>query len=302
MLDEKYITQGYRYFLGRDPEPNHGWKFRDFAHLCAALHQSAEFKAKPRSKKNSLTWPLNQVFVLPQYKMIYCPIGKNACTFLKRQFARLSGHEHLDFLLNDIHFLASLTNAGLELSDMPEQDVEDLLADPELMSVALLRDPAERLLSAYLEKLVYNRMAVGNQAHTHRVTAAAQGTGKPDFERGISFRQFADAVVASDPNTTDTHWRPQSKYLAGINYTHLYKFDQLETLLQDLEAHSGKTLPRKPVNVTQREKGSFEKDAADWLPAQISDGPCPSNSSFLNEDLMEKIRLYYAEDYALLDR
>ena len=302
MLSAEEIREGYNFFLGRDPEPTHGWTFANHDEMHRALIGSPEYKTKARSRKNGLGWPLNQVFVIPQLSLIYCPIGKNACTTLKQHMARLARHPDLEMLLRDIHLLTDHCNTGLQLSDLPRDEVDHILADPNLMSVAVLRDPAERMLSAYLEKCVYGRLSVPNQAHTVQVMRRAQGVDQPDFKTGISFRKFVSTVIAENPRTTDPHWRKQSLYLEGVTYSDLVTISGLEALLKRLENRAGLSLPRKAENRAPRPSSKDNPRAPDLTADILAEMPRPASSSFFDAQITGWIREYYAEDYALMAR
>ena len=180
------------------------------ARMQAAMLLPA-YKNAPRAWKTGLNWPLNQIFANPAYKLIYCPIGKNACTFLKRQMAQLSNHPELDILLGDIHLLTGHVNTGLLLGDYLGDEAHRLMHDPEAFRFAVLRDPMQRLLSAYVEKYVYTRNAPGNIGHARTLLPRVQdarGQTPPDYDQGISFGEFVDAVVDTPPLGLDAHWHP----------------------------------------------------------------------------------------------
>ena len=305
-VSEQEFQDAFRFFLGRRPGMEPLPRFENVSEMQRSLLRSAEFRASPRARKTALGWPLGQVFISRKAKVIYCPIGKNACTFLKRQMLAISDVENPGYLLRDIHLLTDYVRTGLQLSDYTPEEVAGFIASPSFLKVAVLRDPADRLLSAYVEKFVTNRLAAGNIHHTRPVVAAvqaAEGIASPDFDRGISFRQFIGQITSVPPETLDPHWRPQALYLEGIVYDRLYGFGEINLLVDELERRSGIALPRQPQNVTGSGRSNvIQPGASELLPGQLQALPRLAGTSYLDPDLRERIAGYFAADYALLQR
>ena len=248
-------------------------------------------------------WPLRQVFVSQRSKVIYCPIGKVACSFLKQQMVRISDVENPEWILRGVHFRTDHNNTGLELKDYTPQEALRMISSPEMFRFAVLREPGARLLSAYMEKFVINRAVPGNIFHTRSVIEPVQhalGLSDPDFGHGITFRQFIAQITSRPPRELDPHWRPQNLYLEGISYDRIYDFEEIDEVVSMLEARSGRQLPRQPANVTGSGLGRFQPGAADLLPAQVEAAGRLSRESFLQDDLQKAIEEYYQADYAIL--
>ncbi len=299
------IEEAYTFFLGRRPDINNPPKFDTIEQMKNALIKSVEFRKSGRAKKYDHGWPLGQTFISRKASVIYCPIGKNACTFFKRQMVRLEKVRHEQYVLKDVHSLTDKVNTGIQLSDYPPEKVTRFLASPKFMRFAVIRDPAERLLSAYIEKFVINRLAPGNMFHATQLVRPqqqAQGHDIPDFDLGITFRAFIAQITAMPPADLDPHWRPQHLYLAGIDSVRLYSFGDLERLIGDLEERCGDVLPRQPQNVTGSGQGELRTGAADLLPAQIMALPRLAVASFMDSETRALIDAYFHEDYALFER
>lgn len=298
------IREAFRFFLGRRPNPEAPPVFASRAEMVRQILNSREFRTSPRGRKTPLGWPLAQNFVSHRAKVIYCPIGKNACTFLKRQMVRVSDVDQAEYILPDIHVLTDRVCTGLQLSDYPEDEVRRLIADPAYLKVALLRDPVDRLLSAYFEKFVVNRTMPANAPHTGTVVRpvqAAQGLAAPDYDRGITFRDFVEFVTAQDPARLDPHWRPQHLYLQGMSWDRLYPLARLDAMIDMLEERSGRSgLPRMPQNETGSGKGKPHPGAADLLPAEILAAPRISKESYFDAALESAVTDYYSRDLDLL--
>lgn len=160
---------------------------------------------------NGLPWPLWQMLVLRNRKLVYNPIAKSGSSSLRAAIVALSDiPDELTALPADTH------TTGLQLGDLPRDEALNILRDRAYVKFAVIRDPFDRLVSAYLEKFVVNRAHPGNQFHTRNVIAAVAGRRSPtaqDFQRSISFAEFVDYVVAQPPESLDPHWCPQYLYL-----------------------------------------------------------------------------------------
>lgn len=302
------VATAFEIFLGRAPNPANAGLNQSLYALHRMLARSAEFRASPRAAKTRLGWPLAQVFVSKRARILYCPIGKNACTLLKSEVARSAGVAHAAYMAEDIHFITDLVNTGLQLSDYPRDEVSALTTDPGYLRTAVLRDPQSRLLSAYIEKFVMGRLGDANIHHTRTVidpVQAEEGLEHPDYDRGITFRQFIDHVTGSTGTPLaelDPHWRPQAHYLAGMSYDRLFRIDQVNDLLALIEARSGVTLDRQARNVTGSGTGADHPGAMDLLPADLAAAPKFSRRSFFDAPMRQKVETAFADDYALLQK
>lgn len=301
------MEKAFSLFLGRKPNQSSPPVFDNIRQMYQALANSAEFKASPRSFKTALGWPHSQLFVSQPAKVLYCPIGKNACSFFKSQMLRISDIPFANYIIQrDTHFLTDRVRTGAQLSDYSPEKATAIMNSSDYFKFAIIRDPAERLLSAYIEKFVLGRLAPANIQHTRTVIDPVQkrnGTARPDYDRGISFRDFVEQITSVDAETLDPHWRPQSLYLKGIQYDRIYDFGAINEVVDLLEERSGIPLPRRPLNVTGsgNNTGTVHPGAADLFPAEIEALPRLDKSSFVDAELEELITDYFCEDIRLLE-
>lgn len=248
----------------------------------------------PRGSHGWLGWPTSQVMVIPSRRLLYVPIAKNACSTLKRMMLGLAGYSPASSIYAHVHECLDFYETGLQLKDWPAADVERFLTEPDWFRFAVLRDPLERLVSAYREKFVRNRLAPGNQVHTAPVVRAVQGVDRPDLDRGITFRAFADYVAAMPAEQLDPHWRPQMSCLPQ-HCIGLQRFnaDELDALQSNLGSWCGVMPSLGHHNAAG--VSSFVRVSgcpADQLPAQLDGGPVPPWQAFIDAAIADRLLDY----------
>lgn len=267
------------------------------------LWQPVQFNVVPQS--SSLKGRrISQAFFLSDLKLIYLPIAKNASSSLKRVFAELGG---LEIKRGEgIHRKLHNDSSGILFKDRTDEELRDALADPNWMRLLVWRDPLDRLVSAYTEKFVKNRMNQGLFRTSGPVLQSVLDLEVNEvtlehFERGITFRQFAEHVLTEGREFQNNHWRPQSDYLGHICFTHMYDFQALDRLADDLCAHVGRALDIPQLNVTRSSKRDARllEDAWDMKPCDLPDVKQLNPESFLEPSLRRRLEEFYATDMSI---
>ena len=240
---------------------------------------------------NDLPWPLWQLMVIKNKRLIYNPIGKNGSSSLRSTILGLSDASP------DVKRLPLDTyTTGLQLGDLPFDEAMEILHDQSYVKFAIIRDPFDRLVSAYLEKFVANRMILGNQFHTRSVISHVLGVQFPsqdDFSKSITFSQFVDYIVCHQPHQLDPHWCPQFIYLQNVIYK-LFRLDDLEELYVLLEI--GNEVTRK-LNVTRLDAAEVAK-AYELTPDKMPHSNI-ATKCFFDENIGRKVKSYFALDFTL---
>lgn len=256
-----------------------------------------------RKERSPLGWPLIQVMVNRRHKILYSPIAKNANTSLKRAMVRYSDLENIDEILEyGVHRYLDNNYTGLQLWDLKPEEVDEVISDPSYFSFSVLREPYERLVSAYVEKFVLHRQNEIQWQHIGEVMAAVQGCAITDvcYETGISFREFVQYLMSLAPVQLDPHWAPQFMYLSGFPYAKLYKMTDLKVLEEDLSRHMGREFKLEHINKSNRTKSrQFVPEAINMNAKELSTFDGVAVDSFMNEELYGMVRRYYALDYSL---
>jgi hypothetical protein len=162
----------------------------------------------------------HHLLFFPQAKLIFCGIPKAGITEWNSFLRFVNGAK--DYLgrphdkQDRFEFL---------LSSMTPERASELLLDPSWTKATFFRDPAERLLSSYLNKVV-------NEGYTETAFKIGDG-GDPNNKAMLTFEEFVGLVtmpsnfVNGTLNNipighglhakTDPHWRPQSM-MCGLDF------------------------------------------------------------------------------------
>ena len=98
-----------------------------------------------------LVFPSAGPYVLMRNKVFLCWIPKNSCTKFKQLAMRTVGIRSWDSReAKDIH----RAHKEMDIGGFPDQAIKQIIMDPDWKRVAVLRDPKERFVSAYIDKVV----------------------------------------------------------------------------------------------------------------------------------------------------
>ena len=253
-------------------------------------------------KSNGLRWPYGSMMVSERHKLLYIPVAKCACTSLKSMMVELAGIERPDIARElDVHFVTDRFNTGVQLKDKPIELARDILASDQYLKFGVIRDPFERLVSAYLEKFVHHRTSRNNLAHTEPLIREVQGYGQFDAQAGISFDQFVDTILRHDPYDLDPHWRPQNLHFLGVKHmSRVFRLDNSGELGKYLLQQVGIEVQLEHRNRTNKSDVLLE-DAASLTAAELDDRGPISPASFLSTQNSGAIRQYYRADCELYE-
>lgn len=139
-----------------------------------------------------------------KYKIVYFEIPKTGCSTIKKtlQYIESDGQA---IKKEQIH---NKVNSPLKgIFDFDSKISENILSSDDWFKFVFIRNPYERVLSAYLDKIVTNqwekKRRVGGLGFT--------------FEDEISFLDFLEAISRQNPLDMDIHWRPQT-YMLPLNF------------------------------------------------------------------------------------
>ncbi len=271
-----------------------------------------------RQAEQNLAFPLDDFLYHESVGVVIVAIPKVGCSTIKRWYMR---HVGVD-LAADPHKYAY---EHLALSRRTPCEAARILESRRV--IAPVRDPAERLRSAFVDKFVWPKTAdlfepardiiedmhrasgveVVHDAVVHATLGDVQVpipvSSAVDYSRRPSFHQFVEYVCDAQEDHLDSHWRPQHAFIRDRRVDVLVPIDALSATLAGVSRALGAPVPAlEPENVTRKEP------AARGLLADVPAGELHERDLFpllaeLTDDaLMERIRTRFADDLALLDR
>lgn len=160
-----------------------------------------------------------------EHKLLYCAVPKVACTEFMRLFMRLQNSKGR--WQSDPHFR---TDKPL-FSQLPSNEATSIINDPTWTKFVFFRDPAQRLLSAFVDK--FEKGARYGESYATRIFK----------RRHLNFSEFVDVIAQpkmgpvkrSDHDGlhpwTNAHWRPQ-RFMCNLEkflpaYDFVGSFDKL---------------------------------------------------------------------------
>lgn len=162
--------------------------------------------------------------VIEEHNLIFFTIPKVSCTIFKRLFRRMLGYS--DWQTKYAH---DPKNNGLRyLVNYSLDEANKMLIDPTWTRAIFVRDPKERVVSAFLDKAVRNhgQYVVDHCCHHFKDDPRtlkewllfcpndARGVGMVKnkvFNSDITFEQFVGHIL---PKCDDPHWTPQHMVMA----------------------------------------------------------------------------------------
>ncbi|GAB5368177.1 hypothetical protein AAMO2058_001296400 [Amorphochlora amoebiformis] len=163
--------------------------------------------------------------VLEKFRLIFFTIPKVACTEFKRLFRRMEGYDNWKVIsTRDGLPHAPKANGLRYMSDYTPAEATLMMHDPTWMKAVFLRDPLERALSAYIDKVT--RFAY------YRKTCE-KNKSNPAFDEFLRIIRWC-----KDPHWTPQYDRIDSVWWPFVNYygrfNHLY--DDTKRMLTEVGA------------------------------------------------------------------
>ncbi len=265
-----------------------------------------------RWAQSELRFMQHHMFYDAEHKLVMCMIPKVACTEWMRMILRLKGDARWRM---EPHFLS---NKPL-VSQLPIENATHIMNDPSWTKAVFFRDPAERLLSAYLDKFVQHN------SYSSRVFSRPR----------MSFRDFVDEVASAnwdhrEPSglhaKVNPHWKPQrlmcelDKFLPAYNfvgsYAHVGAHSRalLEALGDGVWAEAGASgwgTPAKLTfsmarahNIVRKAPTNLTGDADVFLSSNTANHKTKSHemmAKFYDAELLARVRRAYAMDYEMFE-
>lgn len=230
-------------------------------------------------------WQRHQIH-LPRTRTVLTWIPKNGCTMLKYSVLVQSGRQWDPD--GPVSFVAYVHGTTLEPATAEQ------IAGAE-RRVVVLRDPHQRLASAFFNKIVERKPALWRLHATFNI----------DWPR-LTFRRFVELLGTGETAMhLDQHWAPQWRCLIpGVGYDRMF---DLRTLRPDsLAAHGLQLVDSSALaqhgqeRYRQVEDRCYADDSIDDLLAmRLRDRRSPTHAALYDDRLRSQVASLYAGDLAL---
>lgn len=216
----------------------------------------------------------------------YCYIRKNACSAFK------------NFICDTSQVSDPREHQGTRFDYMRKHHRIGNYAQVDACDHMILvyRDPYERLVSLYLNK-------VAQQKDADDILGALTQSGL-DVEH-LSLREFVTRYCAAPFRGKDPHIIPQAHHILPLDYDIVMQLDEIHPTMSRLIGHeAAQAYFSTPTNAVP--KGLPSHAAADLPASCLRDmlrqfGTLPSPSGFFDRDLAEIVRTSYDADYRLIE-
>lgn len=247
-----------------------------------------------RQEADNLSFPLTTYLFAPAHRLLVCAVPKNGCTSIKRWWLETFEPDAPAEPLPDLH---AYVRARHSLSLQPDEVINDALAS--CRKIAFVRDPVERIASAFVEKFVG---PADDELFEPAVELLDQLSPDPNrAPLGLTFRDFVAHLDAAPDDHLDVHWRPQSSFLAAAPFDEVLTFAAIGRRLTNLASCIG----YGPISPRQANAMEYTDDPPGrWLADTHSRAlhelwRRPTAASLVTPDLRQILNARYAEDVGL---
>jgi hypothetical protein len=187
----------------------------------------------------------NDVYVLPEFRVVYVSVAKNACTSIKWVIGTLAHEDVAHFTaglsgeVSDEHAVhlrnKFVTGNAWRADEVPIDMRATIRPDRGWFIFTVLRDPWTRFFSAWLEKILMQGPGYRWLREEDWYPSIPRTAG--DIMKG--FHSFAAAYAGNERLANDPHFRSQRSIILpeSVPYSRIYPIDEMDALRRDLESH-----------------------------------------------------------------
>ena len=174
-------------------------------------------------KNNRIDEPINtkdldNIIVDEKLRILFCYIPKVSCTQWKTALVHLHRPEPKYY----IHVAKNFKF----LHEYPTEEAQRMLKS--YFKFVFVREPFERLLSAYLEKF-YSGDSAFHKNYGRGIIKKYRPGGNPD-DKNVTFDEFLNYVINIGNNYWNEHWKTYDKlcHPCGVHYDFIGRFQNLQ--------------------------------------------------------------------------
>ena len=265
-------------------------------------YQRAKYLRKTQNT-NFSSYPEYTYLINRKYGFVYCPIYKVACSSFKKLILQINEPEKFKetmTTLSGFQFHIYMDHA-YSLFRYTAEEVAQIWQDDKYFKFTFVRNPWNRLVSAYLNKFMQSSI----KPFTKEVIKSVheqQGL-TPDYETSITFKQFINYLIVTEDEVLNGHWKPQYLFLGNNKFDFIGKFENLTQDFQYIKQKLNLDLDLEWANKTNKTENSntFE-NYGDYYPKELRKlEKMPDYKSFYTPELAELVRNRYQNDIEMFD-
>lgn len=228
--------------------------------------------------------------VIEKYKLLFFTSPKVGCTIWKQLFRRMMNVSN--YMEEEYETLLPWNpelNGLKYLYHYNRTTASAMMTDPTWTRAIFVRDPKERFLSAYLDKVIQNENFTIRKCCPYSRTCI--GKAKESVENFMQLMRIC----------TDSHWNPQSKRIAEDKYWPLINYvGHMETLYDD-----AKTLLQKIGAWEEYGESGWGPTRTDAIFQSMAGGTGRMHATdavskmktYITAEIEQQLEQYYADDY-----
>ena len=251
--------------------------------------------------------PTRMFLYCPQHALIYAPIPKVACSSLKTWI--------YDCMREDMPLLPDLSGLAKRefhlflywtfcLGRYYNWESRNILSNPKITKFTFVRNPFDRIASAYLDKFVRKRGNENQWEHTRPVLQKLFGRQDVDVSsHSMSFRQFVQYLVEAQDNELDLHWQPMKFFIEPFKMDFVGRIENIAEDFARLKEITGMQGSLKHINKSHGQRaGTTDGVFTDHTPDELlSLDALPEARQLYDEQTEKGIAVRYARDFELFE-
>lgn len=279
---------------------------KEFSRASWAGIEKAILQSKPSWV--NMDWPERGYIDNDEHRFVYCPISKVACSSFKKLAVQLSNISYKEEILQLppplFHSYVDHSLTFFAKYRSKRKLSEEILNSKNYFKFAIVRNPWDRLVSAYLNKFItppdLEKSTSPGIAVIKEFYAEKELT--PDFNQALTFREFVEYVSIREDTNLDGHWQSQVAFLNGHEFDYIGKFEKMgeafETIQECLKVNA--ELPW--ANKSNRRDHQKKEISSPTLCSDLNRAELkqlkyfPGYQSFYTPDLIELVGNRYQDD------
>lgn len=231
--------------------------------------------------------------VIEEYRLIFFTTAKNACTIWLQLLRRMMHIKNWNEVDNNVEKLLPWNpeyNGLKYLYDYNISYANDIMTNPKWTRAIFVRDPKERFLSAYIDKVVRSKNYILNKC--------CPTTGNCVEPAKSNITTFLHEVAYFCHNQ---HWRPQHLQMTSQQWSYINFVGHMDLIQEDAE----RLLKRLGVWEqfgssgwgSNRKERIFQKEAGDNTGRSHATNAKRYLRSYITPELEIELNDYFANDY-----